>query len=236
MKEAAPVAPSAPRGRGGRGGRGGDRGAFRGRSAPRTNGFTPAAEGDESSAIVDKESRQNDGVRGRGRGRGRAFHHHSDDRRHRRDFDRQSGTGRGNEIKRHGAGVANWGVEGEIPVEVAADETEKLAENGVADDEKTNEEVKEGGETKEGEEAKEGEEEKKEEEEDKEMTLQEYERLYEEKRKALLAKKATVRTVEQDKAFETMQKVTKTSEEELVLLKLVGGFSAWRIRLAPLYT
>lgn len=53
------------------------------------------------------------------------------------------------------------------------------------------------------------------------MTLKEFEKLKEEKRKALLVKKSAPRTVEQEE-FNSMQKVTKTAEEELVLFKLVS--------------
>ena len=53
------------------------------------------------------------------------------------------------------------------------------------------------------------------------MSMADYEKIYAEKRKALLGSSKEVRLVAADKDFEKMQVVTKTAEEELVLLKLV---------------
>lgn len=61
---------------------------------------------------------------------------------------------------------------------------------------------------------------KEEEEEDNKMTLDQYEKILEQKRKALAASKAKERKVEVDKAFETMQMVDKKSTQEDVFIKL----------------
>jgi plasminogen activator inhibitor 1 RNA-binding protein len=61
---------------------------------------------------------------------------------------------------------------------------------------------------------------KEEEEEDNEMTLDEYEKVLEEKRKTLEAAKASERKVEADKAFEKMQLVDNKRREEDIFIKL----------------
>lgn len=55
-----------------------------------------------------------------------------------------------------------------------------------------------------------------------EMTLEEYEKVMEEKRKTLEASKASERKVEVDKAFEKMQLVSNKKREEDIFIKLVG--------------
>ena len=55
-----------------------------------------------------------------------------------------------------------------------------------------------------------------------EMTLEEYEKLLEEKRKALEAEKVSERKVELDKAFEKMHLVGNKKREEDIFIKLVG--------------
>lgn len=108
--------------RGGRGGRGG-----RGRG-PRPNrdrfprerdaaaaAAAPALEGEEK----EKREPRHDGPRRERRGR---------------DFDRHSGTGRGREVKKGGAGKANWGKDEEAPAdENAAAATETPVENAEAE-------------------------------------------------------------------------------------------------------
>lgn len=55
------------------------------------------------------------------------------------------------------------------------------------------------------------------------MTLEEYEKLLEEKRKALSALKAEERKVEVDKDFESMQQlINKKKDEDSVFIKLVN--------------
>lgn len=55
------------------------------------------------------------------------------------------------------------------------------------------------------------------------MTLEEYEKVLEEKRKTLEAAKASERKVEVDKAFEKMQLVDNKKREEDIFIKLVRG-------------
>lgn len=59
-----------------------------------------------------------------------------------------------------------------------------------------------------------------------EMTLEEYEKIREEKRKALEANKSEERKVEVDKAFKSMQLVEKKKEDD-VFIKLVNIFEFW---------
>ena len=56
-----------------------------------------------------------------------------------------------------------------------------------------------------------------------EMTLEEYEKVLEEKRKALQALKSEIRKVELDRDFESMQLVDKKNGDE-IFLKLVSCF------------
>jgi len=53
------------------------------------------------------------------------------------------------------------------------------------------------------------------------MTLEEYEKVLEEKRKALLSLKVEERKVNVDKEFESMQLVSKKKNEDEVFIKLV---------------
>lgn len=55
----------------------------------------------------------------------------------------------------------------------------------------------------------------------KEMTLEEYEKIREEKRKALLALKAEERKVGLDKDFESMQQLSNKKSSDDVFIKLV---------------
>lgn len=74
-----------------------------------------------------------EGGRGRGRGRGGGRPREGGDNRPKREFDRQSGTGRNDRNKRDGKGKYNWGEEGEQPkkaeaTEGDAEKTEDAAE------------------------------------------------------------------------------------------------------------
>ncbi|XP_024379973.1 RGG repeats nuclear RNA binding protein B isoform X2 [Physcomitrium patens] len=132
---------------------------------------------------------------GRGRGRGGRGSGEGDDRRPRREFDRQSGNSRGENVE--GTKEENKPVvEGEIK--------EKPEQESSVDVP-----VEEGTTVK-----------NEEEEEDKEMTLEEYEKVMEEKRKTLEASKASERKVEVDKAFEKMQLVSNKKREEDIFIKL----------------
>jgi hypothetical protein len=63
-----------------------------------------------------------------------------------------------------------------------------------------------------------------------EMTLEEYEKVLEEKRKALLALKAEERKVEVDKELQSMQQLSVKKDADEVFIKLVsftcGGISS----------
>ncbi|KAL6494136.1 hypothetical protein OROGR_032045 [Orobanche gracilis] len=131
----------------------------------------------------------------------------------RRTFERRSGTGRGNEIKREGAGRGNWGTQ--------ADELAKVTEEVVNEGEKTWDVEKPSREedaTADGdkETAANGVEEVP---ENKEMTLEEYEKLLEDKRKALLALKPEERKVD-TKEFETMQPLPNKKANDDIFIKL----------------
>ncbi|KAG6531112.1 hypothetical protein ZIOFF_004883 [Zingiber officinale] len=142
----------------------------------------------------------------------------------RRLYERRSGTGRGYEVKRLGAGRGNWGT-------VADESLEQLRywsflqekEDVLKSDEKPTEGRQEQENTSLTEESKDKEgaaNEAEEKEEDKEMTLEEYEKIKEEKRKALLALKAEERKVEIDKELQSMQLLTTKKEIDPIFVRL----------------
>ncbi|KAL0835422.1 hypothetical protein Bca101_087311 [Brassica carinata] len=127
----------------------------------------------------------------------------------RRAFERRSGTGRGGDFKREGAGRGNWGTPGEEVLaveteEVAGVETEKDVVEKPADDDANKENTAEVEEQKEP--------------EVKEMTLDEYEKILEEKRKALQSQNTSERKVD-TKVFESMQQLSnkKKSNDEIFI-------------------
>ncbi|CAK9309400.1 unnamed protein product [Citrullus colocynthis] len=132
----------------------------------------------------------------------------------RRVYERRSGTGRGNEFKRDGAGRRNWGAPGDEnapDVEEPVAENEKnvateqqLGEDGVVDDNNKAEEAVKEPEEKEP--------------EDKEMTLKEYEKLREESRKLLA--KTEVRKAEVDEELENMQQLSSKKTNDEIFAKL----------------
>ncbi|EAY75654.1 hypothetical protein OsI_03559 [Oryza sativa Indica Group] len=135
----------------------------------------------------------------------------------RRNYERHSGTGRGYEMKRDGAGRGNWGTATDEALAQETEEALKVEESapiaekqGEQDDAPTGEK-----DSKEG--AANEEEEK---EEDKEMTLEEFEKLREEKRKALLAFKAEERKVEVDKDLQSMQPLSTKKGNDEIFIKL----------------
>ncbi|CAO1945153.1 unnamed protein product [Urochloa humidicola] len=136
----------------------------------------------------------------------------------RRNYERHSGTGRGYEMKRDGAGRGNWGTATD---EVLAQETEEAlkVEEGAPIAEKQGEQADApaADENKDNKDAAADEEEK---EEDKEMTLEEFEKIREEKRKALLALKAEERKVEVDKDLQSLQPLSNKKENDEVFIKL----------------
>ncbi|ESQ55672.1 hypothetical protein EUTSA_v10025512mg [Eutrema salsugineum] len=124
---------------------------------------------------------------------------------------RHSGTGQGNEFKRDGAGRGNWGTTEDEITPVTEESTTVVEKNlaveklGGEDEANKDTPVKEKAE---------------EEPEDKSMTLEEYEKVLEEKRQALQATKVEERKVD-TKAFETMQQISsKKSNNDDVFIKL----------------
>ncbi|GJM89555.1 hypothetical protein PR202_ga05759 [Eleusine coracana subsp. coracana] len=143
----------------------------------------------------------------------------------RRTYERHSGTGHGYEMKREGAGRGNWGTTTD---EIIAQETE-----GLKLDEKASVPEKQGApedapqaENKDNKDATVNEEEEKE--EDKEMTLEEFEKIREEKRKALLALKTEERKVEVDKDLQAMQLLSTKKGNDDVFIKLGSDKDAFK--------
>ncbi|KAA0039786.1 H/ACA ribonucleoprotein complex subunit 1-like [Cucumis melo var. makuwa] len=116
-----------------------------------------------------------------------------------------------NEFKREGSGRGNWGRSTDEFPEVAeeANESQKLG-----DEKPVHEDGTAGVNTENT--AKESEEK---EPEDKEMTLEEYEKLLEEKRKSLLALKTEERKVD-PKEFASLQQLSSKKENQDVFIKL----------------
>ncbi|KAG1330045.1 RGG repeats nuclear RNA binding protein A [Cocos nucifera] len=236
VREARSNAPPA-RGGAGRGGPGRGRGGRGGRTGPNrefgdgdTDGFTgtygSGGIGEEGNAgkPFDRErgghASQRQPYRGGRRG-GYANEEAGVDsgRPPRRVYERRSGTGRGYEVKREGAGRGNWGTptddvfaqatEDNVNTDEKVASPEKQPEQEDAPSSEANKDNKEG-EVNEVEEK---------EPEDKEMTLEEYEKIKEEKRKALLALKPEERKVELDKDFESMQQLSLKKGDD-VFVKL----------------
>ncbi|KAJ6815845.1 RGG repeats nuclear RNA binding protein A-like [Iris pallida] len=141
-----------------------------------------------------------------------------DPERPRRTYERRSGTGRGNEVKRDGAGRGNWGSATDDAFQQETEENVNVDEKVVVNLEKQTENDPPSAET--GKETKEGQENEAEKEEDKEMTLEEYEKIREEKRKALLALKAEERKVEIDKELKSMQQLSLKKGNDEIFIKL----------------
>ncbi|KAK6117467.1 hypothetical protein DH2020_048794 [Rehmannia glutinosa] len=186
-----------------------------------SNGFSggynrPSEDGDAGKAP--SERRPYSGPRGGGgfRGGRRGGYNNEETgegERPRRTFDRRSGTGRGNEVKREGAGRGNWGT----PTDEIVPETEEPT-NEV----KNVDSEKESGQDDVGDANKDSPTNEKEETEpeEKEMTLEEYEKVLEEKRKALLALKSEERKVNLDKELESMQLLSNKKNDDDVFIKL----------------
>lgn len=217
---------------GSRGGRGGGRDFGRGSGRGRGGGYNrdfasnenafnnaglPANQAEEGEGGKPYERRAYAGPRGPYRGGRRGGFSNEEGRdgeRPRRTYERRSGTAHGSEIKREGAGRGNWGT----PSDEVAQGT---LEAGEESENYLNTENIPGGEdivdaNKEGQ----PDEAEEKEPEEKEMTLEEYEKLLEEKRKALLALKAEERKVEVDKELESMQQLSNKKDDESVFIKL----------------
>ncbi|KAJ0964625.1 hypothetical protein J5N97_025763 [Dioscorea zingiberensis] len=125
----------------------------------------------------------------------------------RRTYERRSGTGRGHEMKREGAGRGNWGTATDGGVGQETEDNVNIEGNVVTKKQSEQEDAAMNKENKEKE-------------EDKEMTLDEYEKIRNEKRKALLAMKTESRKVDFDKEFESMQQLSIKKGNDDIFLKL----------------
>ncbi|TXG62505.1 hypothetical protein EZV62_009499 [Acer yangbiense] len=178
-----------------------------------------APEDGESGKTSERRGGYGGGPRGAYRGGGRRGGFSNGDvgegegeRPPRRTFERRSGTGRGNELKREGSGRGNWGSQNdEFPqVTEEVNESEKnLGDEKPAGDRDAADVDKESP-TKEPEEK---------EPEDKEMTLEEYQKVLEEKKKSLQALKTEERKVDV-KEFESMQQISSKKANHDVFIKL----------------
>ncbi|KAJ9147657.1 hypothetical protein P3X46_029792 [Hevea brasiliensis] len=219
---------------GGRGGaRGGVRGSGRGRGGSSgfnrdsnnnettfgsnngfSRGYRPSEEGDTGKP---SEKRGYGGPHGgfRGGRRGSLSNGEAGEgERPRRLYERRSGTGRGNEVKRDGAGRGNWGT----PTDEIAQETEEP----VVENEKDISSEKQPGEEDAADANKDSPVDQPEEKEpeNKEMTLEEYEKIREEKRKALLSTKSEERKVDVDKEFGSMLQLSHKKGNDDIFIKL----------------
>ncbi|EOX96487.1 Hyaluronan / mRNA binding family isoform 4 [Theobroma cacao] len=122
-------------------------------------------------------------------------------------------AGKKNELKREGSGRGNWGTQ--------TDELAQVTEEVVNESEKNLGDEKPAGEEDAGDASKESptNEPEEKEPEDKEMTLEEYEKVLEEKRKALQALKTEERKVDA-KEFATMQQLSNKKSNDEVFIKL----------------
>ncbi|PKA64218.1 hypothetical protein AXF42_Ash009438 [Apostasia shenzhenica] len=161
-----------------------------------------------------------------------------DSERPRRPYERRSGTGRGYEMKREGAGRGNWGT----PIdEVIAQGTEEINDEKAAvtaniPEKQTEQEDAPSSEVNKDKEGELKETEEKEGDKDSlsyneaddersnkcetEMTLEEYEKIREERRKALLALKNEERKVEIDDELKSMQQLSLKKGTDEVFIKL----------------
>ncbi|OVA08464.1 Hyaluronan/mRNA-binding protein [Macleaya cordata] len=227
VKESRKEATSGPRG-GGRGGSGRGRGG-RGNGFGRNsdgNGDVNGFSGSHGGAV---EGSGNHSERERGSYRGSRQPYRGGgyvngdaggdfERNPHRQFDRHSRSDRGHDrVKRDGAGRGNWGTTDELleqkPEDKADTEGKELIPEKQVElsDAPASDTIKE---------SKEGEANDVEEKEDKEMTLEEYEKILEEKRKALVAMKAEERKVDFDKDFESMQQLSLKKGNDEIFIKL----------------
>lgn len=174
-----------------------DRGGGRG---GRAGGDRPSYSGDDDLTYPDSRHRGGGSRPGNKDRGGRGGYGGDDGRRHKREYDRHSATGRGMEVKKGGAGKANWGKE----TDNGAPVTPK-AEGGDEPEDVEGEEMRE--------------------EDDKEMTYEEYEKQMAEKKMAMknlnLAKKDNAGTSEGDKKeFDGMEEVGKKGDADEIFLRV----------------
>uniref|UniRef100_A0A5B6ZS11 Putative plasminogen activator inhibitor 1 RNA-binding protein n=1 Tax=Davidia involucrata TaxID=16924 RepID=A0A5B6ZS11_DAVIN len=212
------------------GGRGGGRGYGRGRggggfnrdSANNENSFSSSGfsggQGAPEEANTGKPSERRGGYGGPrpfrgGRRGGFGNGEVGDGERPRRVFERHSGSGRGNDIKREGSGRGNWGTQtdelAQVTEEVNEGEKNLGTEKPSAEEDATD-----------GNKENPSNEPEEKEPEDKEMTLEEYEKVLEEKRKALQALKTEGRKVDVDKEFKSMQQLSSKKGGDDIFIKL----------------
>ncbi|XP_077209796.1 RGG repeats nuclear RNA binding protein A-like [Tasmannia lanceolata] len=137
----------------------------------------------------------------------------------RRQFERHSRTGRGPEMKRDGAGRGNWGTPTDQVIEQEPEEIPNTEDKVLTPEKQLEQEDAPTSDAKEVKESPVNEVEEKEP-EDKEMTLEEYQKVLEEKRKSLLAMKAEERKVDFDKEFESMQQLSIKKGNDEIFIKL----------------
>ncbi|KAI5000156.1 hypothetical protein ZWY2020_004745 [Hordeum vulgare] len=212
------------RGEPGRGRGGGRYGQNRDYGSENTNGYQGGYGGD--GAVTGG----GDGERGprppyRGGGGRRGGYRNSEfgddsERPPRRNYERHSGTGRGQGMKRDGAGRGNWGSSTDEGLAQETDEALKI-EDSAPSAEKQGEQDDAPPTTEENKDQKDGAaKEEEENEEDKEMTLEEYEKIREEQRKALLALKTEERKVEVDKDLQSLQPLSTKKANDEIFIKL----------------
>ncbi|CAI9786046.1 unnamed protein product [Fraxinus pennsylvanica] len=144
----------------------------------------------------------------------------------RRVFDHHSGSGQGNEIKREGAGSGNWGAQTDELVEVTEEVVIEREKNLNAESPSGEEDAAHGNKETSVIEI----EEKEPEDKFKEMTLEEYEKVLEEKRKALQNLKTEERKVD-GKEFVSMQQLANKKNNDDIFIKL-GSFKDKKKELA----
>ncbi|KAG8374656.1 hypothetical protein BUALT_Bualt10G0018700 [Buddleja alternifolia] len=218
-----------------RGGRGAGRGGFRGRGGRGFNrdlpdnentfgnsngfssGYRPSEDGDSEKPPSERRPyggpRGGGGFRGGRRG-GFSNEENVEGERPRRVFDRCSGTGRGPEFKREGAGRGNWGTPTDDIVPETEEPVNEVEKNVDSEKQPGQDDVVDANKESDGNEQEEKEP------EEKEMTLEEYEKVLEEKRKALLALKSEERKVNVDKELESMQLLSNKKNAEEIFVKL----------------
>lgn len=207
------------RGRGGAGGRSNRDSLTDENTVGNNHGFSrayrPAEEGRDTGKPSDRRAGYGSPRTSRGGRRGGFSNEGAEDGEYpRRIHERHSGTGRGNEIKRDGAGRGNWGTHTDdiaADIEEPAKETEK---NFVAEKQSGEENPVDANKENTVNESEEKEP------ENKEMTLEEYEKVLEEKRKALLALKTEERKVNLDKDLESMQPLSNKKNNDEIFIKL----------------
>jgi len=209
---------------GGRGGSGRPR-EFRSDNADGLTDRAPAAAREEGRDANRSSEAPRQPYRGPRRGE---FQEGEFARQPRRANERHSGTGRGNEMPRQGSGRGNWGSVTDELVPQEHEETVKDEQKVTMIEKPTDEALDAESKGNKDEAANEAGE--KEAEEDKEMTLEEYEKIREENRKAILALKTEERKVEIDKDLQAMQLLSTKKTNEEVFIKLGSGKDAQKKR------